>query len=70
MINDPRIERLRDLIPRIERAPRSLQRDLLLLEVRDRIVMLDTGMEKSTAFGVSTSGNRDGYRQRLSDLFR
>jgi hypothetical protein len=39
-------------------------------EVRDRIVMLDTGMDKSTAFGVSTSGNRDGYRQRLSDLFR
>jgi hypothetical protein len=70
MIDDPRVERLRDLVARVERAPRSLRRDLLLLEARDRIVTLDTGMEKSTVFGVSTSGNRDGYRQRLSDLLR
>jgi hypothetical protein len=70
MIDDPRVERLRDLIARVERAPRSLRRDLLLLGVRDRIVTLDTGVEKSTVFGASTSRNRDGYRQRLSDLFR
>ena len=70
MIDDPRIERLRRLIARLERAPRSLRRDLLLLEARDRIVTLDTGVEKSTAFGASTSGNRDGYRERLSDLLR
>jgi hypothetical protein len=70
MIGDPRIERLRDLIARIERAPRSLQRDLLLHDIRDRIVTLDVGVEKSSVFGVSTSGNGDGYRQRLSDLPR
>lgn len=45
-----RIQRLRDLIARLEQAPPSHERDLLLLDARDRVVRLDTGMNQSSAW--------------------
>lgn len=43
-----RIQRLRALIARLEQAPPSRRRDLLLLDARDRVVRLDTGMNQSS----------------------
>lgn len=45
-----RIQRLRALIARLEQAPPSRRRDLLLLDARDRVVRLDTGMNQSSAW--------------------
>ena len=71
MMEDARIERLRGLIAAIERAPRSPERDRLLREVRDRMVTLQSGVEKSTAFGIPTADTpQPPDRQRLSDILR
>ena len=45
-----RIERLRELVARLEQSPRSPGRDALLYEVRDRVVTLETGMSASIAW--------------------
>lgn len=45
-----RVQRLRDLIARLEQAPPSRRRDLLLLDARDRVVRLETGMDQSSAW--------------------
>jgi hypothetical protein len=50
MGSDARIERLRDLIAQIEQAPRSKKRDAVLYAVQDRIVSLDTGASRSSAW--------------------
>jgi hypothetical protein len=44
MTVDRRIERLRDLVSRVERMPASPERDRVLREIRARTVDLDTGV--------------------------
>jgi hypothetical protein len=45
-----RVQRLRDLIARLEQAPPSRRRDLLLLDARDRVVKLKTCMDQSSTW--------------------
>jgi hypothetical protein len=59
--------RLRDLIARLEQTPRSPKRDVLLLAVRDRVVMLDTGVGEPSVWGYKTE---DGEQQQPSAWFR
>ena len=45
MAPDRRLERLRDLLARLERLPASAQREWMLQEVRARLVDVETGAE-------------------------
>jgi hypothetical protein len=45
-----RIDELRDLIARIEESPASAERDALLRLVRDRVVTVETGIGRSSAW--------------------
>jgi hypothetical protein len=64
---DPRIERLRGLIARIEQVPHSSQRDTLLRAVRDRLAALETGENPPSAWS-SKPDAREARYQRLARI--
>ena len=45
MATDPRLQRLKDLVVRVEQMPPSEERDRILREIRARAVDLDTGVK-------------------------
>ena len=45
-----RVDRLQNLIARIEQSPRSRQRDAVLSAARQRVVTVDTGAEDPSAW--------------------
>jgi hypothetical protein len=64
-----RIRRLRFLAGRLESQPRSHARDEVLRSIRERIVLLETGEQQSTAWsGVRSTIPR--AELRFEDLLR
>jgi hypothetical protein len=62
MSGDNRLQRLRDLIGRLEQLPESDERDRVIREVRARAVDLDTGVTPRAMLRIDPAGIRPDRR--------